>query len=161
LEYSMIPAPDPFGFVGPNQATDLIYDKQMHLLGYTLPQGTTYAPGDVVALSLYWQADAPIPDDAVIAWFIAPADNSHAAVQGHDTAPYDGFAPLSSWTPNIPLWDQHAMRLPDDVPDGDYVIWVLWYRWHPDATVRLPVTGTDTREGTIGVLPTHITIQSK
>jgi len=160
LEYSLIPAPDPFGFIGPEHPTDLIYEGHIHLKGYTLPQGTSYAPGDVVALSLYWQADTAIKDDAVIAWFIAPVDDSHAPLQGRDTSPYDGFAPLSTWTPNVALWDQHALRLPNDLPAGEYVIWVLWYRPHPDGPVRLPVEGADTREGTIGLLPTHLTIRA-
>jgi hypothetical protein len=54
------------------------------------------------------------------------------------------------------------MRLPADLPAGDYRLWVLWYRWQSDGTtVRLPVTGAETREDTIGVLPTHITIQPR
>jgi hypothetical protein len=158
LDYSLIPAPDPFGFGGPEHATDLIYEDTIHLMGYTLPQGTTYAPGDVVALSLYWQTDEKIEEDAVIAWFIAPTDDSRPPEQGRDTPPYDGFAPLSSWVPNVPVWDQHALRLPAHLPAGEYVIWVLWYRY-ADGPVRLSVAGTETREGSIGVLPTRLTIQ--
>lgn len=157
LDYSLIPAPDPFGFVGPSYTSDLIYDGQIRLLGYTLPQGTTYAPGATVALSLYWQADAPIDQDAVIAWFISPADDTRPPEQGRDTSPYDGFAPLTSWAPNVPLWDQHAMRLPSDLPAGEYVIWIILYR-RGDG-IRLSVTGTEMREDTIGILPTRLMVK--
>ncbi|NJR12820.1 hypothetical protein HC776_02895 [bacterium] len=160
LQYSLIAAPNPFGFGGPQVATDLVYEGRIQLLGYTLPQGTTYTAGDVVALSLYWQADEVIAEDALVAWFIAPADDSRPPVQGRDTPPYDGFAPLSTWAAGVPVWDQHALRLPADLPPGDYVIWVLWYRWQPDGPQRLLVTGTETREGSIGILPTRFTVQA-
>ncbi len=53
------------------------------------------------------------------------------------------------------------MRLPDNLPTGEVVIWVLMYRYNPDTSSieRLRVTGEAVVDNdTIGVLPISIMI---
>ncbi len=158
LEYSLIAAPNPYDFVSPEILTDLQFGESIQLEGYTLPQGNRYQAGDVLPVSFYWRSNLPLDRDYVIAWFITRADYTQPPLQGQDTMPYAGFAPTTTWQPNMPVWDNHALRLPPDIAPGEYRLWVLMYFNDATGLQRLPVTGTETLEGTIGVLPGVITI---
>jgi hypothetical protein len=162
LEYSLINAPNPYEFALPETLTDLQYGEHIRLQGYTLPEGDQYHPGDVLPVSFYWQTDEQLAQDLVVAWFIAPVDASAAALQGRDAQPYEGFAPTTGWQPGIPVWDNHALRLPSAIAPGEYRLWVVLYQYNGDgSTTRLPASGAETLEGTIGVLPAHLTIQAQ
>lgn len=161
LEYSLIRAPDPYDFVSPEILTDLRYGESIALQGYTLPERKLYQPGDVLAVSFAWLTDTALSTDYVVAWFVARADGSAPLLQGRDTPPYDGFAPTSTWQPGIPVWDNHALRLPPDLPSGEYRLWVVLYQFMPDGSLeRLPVSGAEAINGTIGVLPGVIKVMA-
>lgn len=158
LEYSLIAAPNPYDFLSPEVLTDLQFGESLRLEGYTLPKGIYYQAGDVLPISFYWRADAPLERDYVVAWFVTRADGTAPPIQGRDTPPYDGFAPTTTWQPGLPVWDNHALRLPSDLTAGEYRLWVTVYFYGDAGVERLPVTGAETLEGTIGVLPSVITI---
>ena len=159
IEYSTVDAPDPFAFRGPEHLTDLTYGDVIQLVGYTLPAGTIYAPGDVLPISLYWQARAPMRENYTVAWFLADQNNAVVA-QGMDSQPGGGFAPTSQWQVGIPLWDNRALRLPAELPLGQYRLWVKVYAIGGDNQVRdLPVEGDRRLDETIGVLDTIIEVR--
>jgi hypothetical protein len=158
LEYSLINAPNPYDFVSPEVLTDLQFGDSVRLDGYTLPLGNHYQAGDVLPVSFYWRSDALLNRDYSIAWFVARADRTTPPLQGRDTMPYDGFAPTTTWQPALPIWDNHALRLPPDAAPGEYRLWVIVYFYGENGVERLPVSGAETLEGTIGVLPGVITI---
>jgi hypothetical protein len=160
IEYSTLPAPDLFTFRGPEHTIDLVYGESLHLLGYDLPLGTQYQPGDLLPISLYWMADAPLAEDYTVAWFLRTSEGAEVA-QGWDTAPGGGFAETSGWQVNAPVWDHRAMYLPEDLAAGEYRLWVVVYRVDLDGNVHnLPVSGHETVEDFIGVLPAVITIEA-
>ena len=160
IEFSTVPAPDLFAFRAPAYSSDLVYGVSMHLLGYDLPAGTTYQPGDVLPISLYWMADAQLDEDYTVAWFLRTAEGA-PVTQGWDLEPGGGFTPTSSWLVNAPIWDHRAIRLPADLEEGEYRLWVVVYSIGLDGTVHnLPVSGQETLDNTIGVLPTVISITS-
>ncbi len=162
LEYSVrSAAPNPFLTFTPDRFTDLQYGDHIQLKGFQLPNGTNYSGGEAVELSLLWQSNAVLEHDYTVAWFIASAETGQFVAQGQDAMPQAGFAPTTSWIPNSPIWDNRALRLPPDLETGDYVIWVLLYRYNPETAnvERLTVTGTTTTDnGTIGVLPITLVI---
>jgi hypothetical protein len=159
IEYSTVPAPDPFAQIGPTFPADLVYGDHIRLLGYELPAGTTYSPGDILPVSLYWQTDAPLEQDYKVAWFVRDASGA-PVVQGWDVAPGAGFAPTTSWRAGIPVWDNRAVRLPEDVPPGDYRLWLVVYTSDLDGNiVNLPVQGAETADEHIGVLPVVIQVE--
>ena len=93
-----------------------------------------------------------------VATFIASADTGQPIAQGWDTVPQAGFTPTSEWTPNAPLWDNRAIRLPLGTPPGDYRLWALLYNRDGESgeIKRLPVSGDDVAgDDDIGVLPSH------
>jgi hypothetical protein len=163
LEYSTRnPAPNPFSTFYPDYSTDLDYGNDIQLLGFQLPNGVRYEGGQAVELSLLWQTDALLEHDYTVAWFIADDETGQFVAQGQDSMPQVGFAPTTSWRPHYPIWDNRALRLPDNLLAGEYVIWVLLYRYNSEAATleRLPVNGESvTGNGTIGVLPILLMIE--
>lgn len=156
IEFGTVPAPDLAAFRSPDVLTDLLYGDSIHLLGFTLPSGLTYQLGTVLPISLYWQTDKPVAQNYTIAWFLVNADNAVVAHES-DTQPAWGFASTSTWQPGVPLWDNRALRLPSDLPPGEYRLWVRLYQ--SDAPDNLlSVSGGETVESTIGVLPVQIEI---
>ena len=161
LEYSTgKAAPNPMSQYAGDIATDLRYGEHIRLLGLLLPGGDTYAPGGVVDISLLWVADAPIEHDYTVAWFIADERTNTPIAQGRDSAPQAGFAPTSSWKPRAPVWDNRALRLPEDAAAGDYQIWLLLYRYEGAGVARLPVAGaTVIQDRSVGVLPIELVVK--
>jgi hypothetical protein len=59
----------------------------------------------------------------------------------------------------VPVWDNRALRLPDDLQPGDYRLWVVIYSADADGNItNLRVVGRETTEDYIGILPTVITV---
>ncbi len=158
IEFSTISTPNPYAFMGAENLSDLRFGDSIRLLGYTLPSGTTYAPGDVLPVAFYWQSDAPPDVDYSVVWLLVDADNV-PVVQGlSDPQPGWGFAPTSGWQPGIPVWDNRAIRLPSDLPPGEYRMWLALYLVGNPAE-RLPVTVGDSVDGNVGVLPVVIEVE--
>jgi len=159
IEYSTANAPNINGFRGTDEVTDLQYGDSIRLVGYTLPDGTTYAAGDVLSMSLYWQTDAALTSDYTVAWFLAD-ENGGVAVEGGNWQPSGGFAATTIWQAGMPIWDNRALRLPETLAAGRYRLWVLLYDFNESGALRrLPVVGAEVIEGTIGVLPTVIEVR--
>ncbi len=162
LEYSTrSAAPHPFSAFTAERSSDLKYGENIRLLGFQLPKGLRYERGQALELSLLWQSDAELQLDYTVAWFVADPDTGQPIVQGQDSAPQAGFAPTSAWAANAPVWDNRALRLPEEIAPGEYLIWVLMYRYHPPSgsIERLSVTGASvTEDATIGVLPVRLMI---
>ncbi len=162
LEYSTrSAAPNPLSQYAGDINTDLLYGASIRLLSLVLPNGESYRPGESIELSLLWGTEAPLEHDYSIAWFITDRITNAPIIQGRDSGPQDSFAPTSSWKPGAPVWDNRALRLPEDTASGKYQIWVLMYRRNSSGEItRLPVSGATVIEGgTVGVLPIALTIE--
>jgi hypothetical protein len=157
IEYAATTAPDPYAFRSAQYQTDLVYGDAIRLVGYDLPLGTSYRAGEILPISLYWQADSPLMQDFTAAWFVRDLAGAPVA-QGMDAEPGAGFAPTSKWQEGVPVWDNRALYLPDNVPPGDYRLWVVMYHNEMGAIENLPVTGTEVVDNHIGVLPTVIQV---
>lgn len=157
IEYSTVDAPDAFAFRGPDTLTDLQFGDGIHLLGFTLPSGLTYAAGDIVPISLYWQSEVVLQKNYTVAYFVADL-NGNVVAQGADTQPAWGFAPTSDWQAGIPQWDNRALRLPTNISSGAYEVWFRLYQ-SDDSSVQLSVTGKQVKDATIGILPIQIMVK--
>lgn len=156
IEYSTIDAPDILSFREPDTASHLRFGDSIRLTGFSLPAGTRYRAGDTTAISLYWEAERQIDQDYTVAWFLADASGNVRA-QGQDTQPVWGFAPTTTWEVGVPVIDNRALVLPDNLEVGTYAIWVRLYESNaPDRL--LPVEGGDVRDDTTGILPLSIDI---
>ena len=158
IEYSTISAPDMFAYREPEHLTDLAFGDHVRLVGLDVPAGTTYHAGDVLAVSLYWTTDAPLDPNYTVGLYLRDANGAPVAQQ--DGQPGEGFFPTSGWQVGVPVWDNRAIRLPGDLPPGEYQLWIKVYDFAADGSVRdLPVTAGDVVDLTIGALPVTIRIQ--
>lgn len=158
LEYDTTPAPDPLVPGVPDWRADLRYGQHIALTGYSLPRGRQLKPGDSLPVTLFWQSDAPLERSWTVAWFLAAPD-SPPALQGWDSVPQAGLAPTAGWARGVTYPDNRAMRLPHNLPAGDYQMLVVLYRVDERGeVVRLPVRGALTRDGHVGILPTRLQV---
>lgn len=101
-------------------------EDNLVLVGFDLPQ-TQAQPGAQVPLTLYWQAQAPIPADlSVFVHFLGPdgqlwgqSDKINAVT----------FFPTSRWPFNRVMVDAHSATLRPEAPPGEYqVVAGMWDR---------------------------------
>jgi hypothetical protein len=158
IEYSTARAPDMFAYRSADHLTDLAFGEQIRLVGFDLPGGMEYAAGDALAISTYWVTDAPLAGNYTIGLYLRAADGSPVAQV--DAQPGGGFYPTSGWQVGLPVWDNRAIRLPDDLATGTYQLWVKVYDFGADMTARdLPISAGEKVDDSIGVLPVTITVR--
>ena len=158
IEYDTTIGPDPLLPTVPDRLADLRYGEAIQLIGYNLPRGLHHVPGETLPITFFWYSDSAIEYSWTVAWFLARPDGPPAA-QGWDSPPQAGFLPSTDWPPGVTQTDNRALRLPADLPTGDYQILVVLYR--VDAAgeiVRLPVHGGQSRDVHVGVLPESILV---
>jgi hypothetical protein len=123
------------------------------LVGFDLPGGDAIQPGSLLPVSLLWWHDG-WPDDVVPFDYsvnVSLIDSTGAAVAQRAEAPLGSFGAMSSWLPSGYYRDNHALQLPDDLPPGEYDLWVLIFDWRDGSP--LPV-----RNARAGDSPTHALI---
>jgi 4-amino-4-deoxy-L-arabinose transferase-like glycosyltransferase len=107
--------------------------------------------GDVLAISLTWQTDAPLTKRYKVFLHLVRPDGRLAAQR--DSEPANYLQPTTTWQPNTPVIDAHGLLIPPTLPAGDYALIVGWYD-ADDPAARLPVGDGDTLTlATISVRP--------
>ncbi len=97
-------------------------------------------PAGRVAVTLYWQAQAPILSDYHVFVHLEGSGEARSPVGiwgQADGRPVCWTYPTFDWRPGQIIADQHAITLKPDTPPGDYPILVGMYR--PDTSARLDV----------------------
>jgi hypothetical protein len=94
------------------------------------------AAGDLLSLTLFWQALAPITNNYAVFVHFASEDGQVLA-QG-DGLPLFGSRPTTSWRADEVFRDEHLIQLPADLPPGRYYLWVGFY--DPVTGLRPPVS---------------------
>jgi len=103
------------------------------LAAYELPE-LSYRPGEMLSLTLTWQAvQAPGQGYTVFVHLTRP-DNSLVAQQ--DGLPANGARPTDTWSAGEQIADVHQLGIPLDTPPGEYWLRVGMY----SGEGRLPVT---------------------
>jgi hypothetical protein len=116
----------------PELLTDTLFGQEIRLVGADLSQDTV-RPGDVVTVTLHWQALANIRDDYIgFVHLIAP-DGESAAQDDH--SPLNGRYPTRIWSRGTVLADPYRLELPADLAPGAYLLWGGLY--HPESGARL------------------------
>ena len=76
--------------------------QTIDLLGYDLSR-----QGEVVRLTLYWQAHRPVPHDYTV--FVHCLDDSGRLIMQQDQQPLGGFYPTSLWRPGEVIADHYEL----------------------------------------------------
>ncbi|MBN1887257.1 MAG: glycosyltransferase family 39 protein [Thermoflexales bacterium] len=84
------------------------------LLGYDVSH-TSVVPGDVLRLTLYWQALDPTGRNYQVFTHLV---NPSGLVAQHDGAPACAMAPTSGWEPGQVIRDEHDIPIGADAPPG-------------------------------------------
>lgn len=155
LEYHTAIAPLHAGYQGPERRADLDFGVS-RMAGYSLVGGGTAQPGEHLLVSLHWSDLQAGAEEAIVAWFLVPADSDQPTLQGFDSRIAGGFLTADQTS----VWDHRAVLLPVDIPPGTYDIWIIVYRFTDNQPVRYEVVGSAIRDGTIGVLSQAFRISS-
>lgn len=132
-------------YVMPSTSPPIRYERRaalgesIELLGYALDR-VEAASGQIVLLTLRWQATAPIRARytvfAHVIGGVNPATRTPVWAQ-MDSEPAGGAHPTTDWRAGQVIEDRRGLWLPDHIPPGEYLIEVGMY----DAATlaRLPV----------------------
>jgi hypothetical protein len=130
----------------PRQAN---FDNKVLLLGADLAPDPA-SPGDIIQVTLHWQALTDM--DIAYTVFVHLLDADGEVVAGHDSEPASGTRPTTGWVPGEFIRDRHDVSLPVDLPVGEYVIEVGMYDAGAPRLPRLPVLGDDGQAATDRVI---------
>ena len=125
---------------------DAAFAGDLSLLGYMVP-AQAWRPGDVVPITLYWQAAAPAQTDAKV--FLHLYDAEGKLGPQSDGWAYYGTRPPYTWRSQEIVTDPRVLALPADLPPGRYSLEVGLYT--PGDALRLPahLDGIRQREGRV------------
>lgn len=110
--------------------------EQIELAGYSLAE-ESLAPGQMVRLTLFWQATGSPSEPYTVFAHLLDADGHLIAQQ--DGEPVGGSRPTTSWTAGETIRDRLGILIPPDTPPGEYRLAVGMYR--PDTGQRLVTSG--------------------
>jgi mannosyltransferase len=110
VTYSTAPLPQE-----PTVALDANFGEDVRLRGYALANGAC-APGDVLPVTLFWEARAPTSEPYKIT--VQLLDDAGPPVAQHDGEPVGGLAPTTVWQPSQAVTDRHGVLLPAHLAPG-------------------------------------------
>ena len=128
--------------VNPSSPLSVNFDDQLTLDGYHLTWETVGGldEGDrVLGLVLYWQAQSVLPFDYTV--FVHLRDAAGQNVAQADHQPLAPVYPPTLWPVGQTIRDRGVLTLPEEVPAGEYNLWVGVYRL--DTLERLPVVDSE------------------
>jgi 4-amino-4-deoxy-L-arabinose transferase-like glycosyltransferase len=128
--YGVAPLPEE-----PAVALDARFGEAIRLNGYTLADDR-FAPGDILSVTLFWQANAPIAERYKVT--VQLLDGAGRLAAQVDSEPGDSLMPTTSWQPGQTLTDRYGVSLPPDLSPDRYTLIVGLY--HVVTGERLPVT---------------------
>jgi|GEM_PF-1650038 len=107
-------------------------EGRVALVGYDVAE--EYAqPGSIVPVTLHWQAQSLLSlRYKVFVHLIGPEGQNWAQA---DDFPVCGTSHANTWPPGEVILDRHLLKLPPDLPPGDYTLLVGMYE--PDLNLRL------------------------
>lgn len=115
---------------------DAHLDDAIALRGYSL-LADHLAPADIIQVTLFWEALAPIDQRYKV--FLHLLDHDGALVAQRDSEPGGGFLLTPTWEPGEIRVDNHGVMIPIGTRPGKYQLIVGLYPLG-DPTARLPVT---------------------
>lgn len=158
LHFILEPNPPYADFQPPTHPAAVRFGEGIALDGVTLPRGVEYRAGEALPVLLHWRALRPLERDYTIALFVAN-ERGEVVAQGGDGAAIGGWMPTRRWPAQQRIPDRRGLLLPDELPAGEYQLWVVLYEFVDGEIVRLPVTAGDALDGTIAVLPLMLRIK--
>jgi hypothetical protein len=98
----------------------------LRLLGYSQGEGPL-KPGQVLKLTLFWQALADVSRDYIV--FVQLQDEKGTLWVNRESSPVDGSYPTAGWQAGQLVRDPHDFVVPASAPDGPYHLIAGLYRF--------------------------------
>ena len=95
------------------------------VVGYDLGS-TTYSPGNTVRIAIYWQGRRD-DYDVNFSSFVHIGEPDVPPLAQADKLHPGGYAMRDWWSPQGYIYDPYEIRLPDDMPAGEYTLFVGLY----------------------------------
>ncbi len=112
------------------------HEGVMRLGGYAVAVNGSFSPGDIVPVTLFWEADGSIEEPYKVT--VQLLDDEGGLAAQVDTVPGDGLAPTTTWQEGQVLVDRYGIHLPPDLSPGRYSLVVAVY--HAVGGERLSVS---------------------
>ncbi|MFP4343244.1 MAG: hypothetical protein ACLFU8_00995 [Anaerolineales bacterium] len=108
----------------PQSPLDVTLGEAIRLRGYSL-SAEQLAPGDVLILTLYWEAEERLTERyTVFTHLLGPTGQVQAQM---DSEPQGGTLPTNAWPVGEVIIDNYALTLPVGAPSGTYTLQVGVY----------------------------------
>jgi len=114
---------------------DVVLGDSIRLLGYALPSRDV-RPGDVLQISLFWEATRPIPRRYKV--FVHLLGEDGRIVAQRDAEPGGGVRLTTTWPPGETILDNYGILVPMDAVPGKHRLAIGMY--HIEDATRLPVS---------------------
>jgi hypothetical protein len=101
------------------------FENAISLRGYDREPVTQ--AGSTLTVTLYWEAHASI-EESLIAFVHLWQPGENAAYAQHDSEPRNGWFPTTVWQTGDMIPDTHTLRIPSELPPGEYRLWAGLYR---------------------------------
>lgn len=121
--------------------TQIRFGEAMAVVGLQQPQAV--AAGETLTVTLLWEAQGNPGIDYTA--FVHLLDSSGAWVAGYDQSPGGTRFPTRAWAAGDQSLNAMVVQLPDDLPPGDYSMWLGVYDAASAGALRLPVVEADGR----------------
>jgi len=130
---------------------DVDFGRQIRLLGAVTSKSAVQA-GDVLALTLYWEALEPVAHDYTV--FVHLLGEHDRVIAQRDAPPGLGARPTSRWTPGLVVADPYLLALPEAAYAPDQAVWEVGL-YDAGTGQRLPTAGggDNVRFGAVSVQP--------
>jgi hypothetical protein len=133
---------------------DMRLGDGVELLAYEA-DGLLVEPGGMVDLMLYWVVRSEIEEDYTVFTHLIDAKDHLWSQQ--DNQPQEGEHPTSAWREGEVIADSYHLRLPKDIPAGQYRLEVGMYQWQTGE--RLSVFQGDQETDNRVLLASEITVE--
>jgi hypothetical protein len=121
---------------GADAGVDVRFEHGVRLCAIEL-QDRVLKPGDDVRITLYWQAERPVTQQAdsfVHLWGATFNPKTGNPLWGQQDKQLPGDHPVAKWTPGKIYRDSYEFRIDPDAPPGEYQIEIGWVQ--PEAGQR-------------------------
>ena len=132
---------------------DTGFGGQIRLLG-TVAGTSTVRPGEILPVTLYWQALGPVPRDYTV--FVHLLGQYDRVIAQRDAAPGLGAQPTSGWQPGQIVADPYLIALPEAAYAPDEAVWEVGLYDAQTGQRLLAADGADNlRFGAVAVAPSE------
>ncbi|MFN2243843.1 MAG: 6-pyruvoyl-tetrahydropterin synthase-related protein [Anaerolineae bacterium] len=113
---------------GADAGVEVRFEHGVRLCAIEL-QDRVFRPGDAVRITLYWQAERPVTQQAdsfVHLWGASVNPKTGNPLWGQQDKQLPGDHPVTKWNPGKIYRDSYEFRIDPDAPPGEYQIEIGW-----------------------------------